>query len=261
MTNEIWFESAGARLHAVEVGRGLPVVFLHGGLADHRSALFRVGGLAPSLRVIAPDLRGSGRSVHGGALGWDQLADDLVALLAHLGLERTVIGGTSMGAGVALRFALRHPRRTLGLLLLSPMHQGDELGLTPAQEKAIRTMDQTGRAVLERGVGALLPLYEALPPPLRERAVEMARGFDPASVAATTRFLATSPQPFGALRDLAAITVPVLLVPGTDPEHPADVADRYARHLPKATLVEPTSPDLLAAIARFCTELGVPPEA
>lgn len=65
---EIWFESNdGVRLFAHEAGADGPaILFVHGGLADHRAALFRVGALATSHRLVLPDLRGSGRSIHAG---------------------------------------------------------------------------------------------------------------------------------------------------------------------------------------------------
>src|SRR5688572_15649936 len=84
---EIQFECDGTRLFAVETGQGPPVVFIHGGLADHRAALFRLAPLAATHRLITPDLRGSGRSHYGGELSWDRLADDLAALLTHLEIE------------------------------------------------------------------------------------------------------------------------------------------------------------------------------
>jgi len=48
------------------------------------------------------------------------MADDLIALTDHLQIERAVMGGTSMGAGVALNCALRYSQRVLGLILLRP---------------------------------------------------------------------------------------------------------------------------------------------
>jgi pimeloyl-ACP methyl ester carboxylesterase len=257
---ELWFESGGTRLYAVEVGEGRPIVFLHGGLADHRSALFRVGELSTSFRVLAPDLRAAGRSIHHGELSWEMLADDVAALLDHLGVERAVVGGTSMGTGVAVHFALRHPRRTAGLLLTQPMHRGEDRGLTEAQARAIREMNDAGRLVLEHGVEALLPLYETLPLPIRERAIDMMRGFDARSVAATTRFLASNVQPFATAHDLARIQAPALVVPGTDPEHPVEVAELYVRHLARATVVLSTSPELTARTAAFCASVALPSE-
>jgi pimeloyl-ACP methyl ester carboxylesterase len=252
---EVWFESGGTRLYAVEVGRGEPLVFLHGGLADHRSTLLRLGALATTHRVVAPDLRGSGRSIHSGALSWDQLADDVFALLEHLGCERAVIGGTSMGSAVALRFALRHPRETLGLVLISPVYPGHDRGLAEAAAAAMRAMDVAGQRALREGLAALHPLYERLPEPIRARAIEMMASFDPASVAATTRFLASGAQPIGSVEELASIAAPVLLVPGMDAEHPAELADLYARQLRRAVIVDATSPDVLERIREHCRDL------
>lgn len=237
---EVWFECAGTRLFAVERGAGTPVVFLHGGLADHRASLHRVGSLAAEHRLITPDLRGAGRSHHAGALDWDMLADDVAGLLDHLGLARAVIGGVSMGSGVALRFALRYPRRTRALLLLSPVYGGE--GLTPAQASAMARMDAVGQRARVEGIAAILPLFAGLPPAIREVALAMARGFDAASVAATTSFLATGGAPFTGLAELATLDMPVLVVPGTDPEHPAEVAERYAATIASARLVPPEAP-------------------
>lgn len=253
---EIWFESDGARLYAVALGSGHPLVLLHGGLGDHRAALLRLGSLAASYRILAPDLRGSGRSVHAGALSWDQLADDVCALLEHLEIEQAVIGGMSAGSAVALRFALRHPQRALGLILMAPVYAGQDRGLTEEQLAAFRAMEEAGQRALEQGVEALRPLYEQLPPPIRERAIEMMLGFDAASVAATTRFLASGVQPMGAAQDLAAIDAAALLVPGTDAEHPAEVCDLYARHLRHHVVADPESSDLVERIDGFCRDLA-----
>lgn len=252
-THDFHFESAGARLYAVERGRGEPLVFMHGGLADHRAALFRVGSLAAAHRLIAPDVRGAGRSHHAGDLSWEQLADDLAALLDHLGLERAVVGGVSAGSGVALAFARRHPRRLRALLLVSPVYLGRERGLNDAQRAAMRRMGDLGQRTATEGIAAIYPLFAPLPPALRDIALQMAAGFDPASVAATTRFLASGAQPFTDLGDLATITAPALVVPGTDPEHPADVAGQYARALPRATLIDPGA-DLLAPLATLLAD-------
>jgi pimeloyl-ACP methyl ester carboxylesterase len=253
--SELWFESDGTRLFAVEAGRGRPVVLLHGGLADHRAMSFRLSSLAATHRLLMPDLRGSGRSIHRGALSWDRLADDVAALLGQLGLERAVVGGISMGSGVALRFALRHPDRLQGLILLSPVYPGQDRALAEASNAAMRTLGEAGERVLEHGVEALRPLFEALPPPVRDVAVAMMRDFDAGSVAATTRFLASGAQPMASVSELEAIGVPVLLVPGTDPQHPAEIAELYARHLRQPVLVAPNEADLAESVARYCDAL------
>jgi pimeloyl-ACP methyl ester carboxylesterase len=252
---EVWFEADGARLFALDAGSGHPVVFVHGGLADHRAALFRVGPLAGTHRLLTPDLRGSGRSIHSGELSWDRLADDLVALLDHLGVERAVVGGTSMGSAVALRFALRHPRLLQGLILMSPLYPGADRPLSEAATVAMRTMAEAGERTLAHGVEALRPLFEPLPPPVRDVAIEMMLGLDAASVAATTRFLALNEQPMESARDLESIDVPVLILPGTDPQHPAEVATLYRENLRRAVVVEQTAPDMMKRLVEFCSGL------
>jgi pimeloyl-ACP methyl ester carboxylesterase len=249
---ELWVTAPGARLFAVELGAGPPVVLLHGGLADHGAVLSRFGALAGSCRLVAPDLRGSGRSHYQGELTWALLADDLTLLLDALGIERAVLGGMSMGSAVAVRFALRHPSRLRALVLMSPLYAGADRPLSEAASSAMRTMEQAGELALERGVEALRPLFDALPQPVRRRAVEMMLRFDPVSVAATTRFLARAEQPLRSASELASIDVPVMLLPGLDPQHPAEVAELYAQHLRDVSVVEQTSPQLLDELAKFC---------
>lgn len=243
---------AGIRHFIAEGGAGRPLIFLHGGLADHRAALIHVGAAAGRLRVIAPDLRGSGRSVDAGPLDWDRLADDVVALCDHLGLERAVIGGVSMGSGVALRVALRHPSRLGGLLLVWPAFAGATRGPTPAQRAACAMIAAAGERARIEGVDALRPLYEGLPAPLRERALALLADFDAASVAATCELLSMRTQPFAEEEELAAIDAPTAIVPGVDATHPAEVARLYARRIRGAQVLGGDPEGLADAVAAFC---------
>lgn len=245
---EVYFESAGTRLFAVEHGAGRPIVLLHGGLATHLTCQLLAAPLTDRFRVITPDLRGSGRSIDASELSWDRLADDVAALLRHLGLARAVIGGVSFGSGCAVRVALRHPALVDALVVLAPAFAGDEVGLTSEQHAAMAAMDAAGRRTLTDGIAALWPLFDTLPPELRERARAVAATYDPGSVAATTRFLASAAQPFASAADLAAITCPTLVVPGTDPYHPPAFAELYRRHLPRCIM---HTGDFASAIAEF----------
>lgn len=251
ITNELWFESSGSKLYAIEQGRGRPILALHGGLADHRASLAYAGPLAAEYRLITPDLRGAGQSKDIGPLSWDQLADDLAALLDHLGLARAVVAGTSAGSGVALRFGLRHTDRTAGLVLVAPLYPGSTRPLDEAPRAALVRMDQFAQLGMREGIAALHPLFEALPDAIRARALAMLESFDPASVAATTRLL-SSTQPFDALEQLGAIHVPTLVIPGRDPQHPPEIATLYARSIPSATMVEAQAEQVAAAIDDFC---------
>lgn len=250
---EHWFEHDGVRLFAAERGLedGAPIVLLHGGLANHLACWLYAEPLAARFRVITPDLRGAGGSHFAGALSWDALADDIAALVRHLGLPRVVIGGASFGAGAAVRFALRYPDLVAALLVLNPAYGGGELGLSPAQQAAMQAMDAAGRRAPAEGIDVMFPLFEALPAAIRERARRVVATFDPASVAATTAFMASGAQPFARGADLAAITAPALVVPGTDPTHPRAVADVFRAHLPICEASEVELPGYAATIEAF----------
>lgn len=180
------------------------------------------------------------------------LADGVAALLDHLGIERAIVGGTSMGSAVALRFALRHSQRLCGLILMSPVYPGADRPLAEPVRTALRAMADAAERAVEHGTDALRPLFEPLPPRVRDVALEMVRGFDPESLVAATRFLAQYEQPFGSVRELEAIDVPVMVLPGIDPQHPADVAALYAQHLRHVVVVEQNASDMVAKMAEFC---------
>lgn len=113
-------EVRGARLHYEDTGgAGLPLVLSHGFLMDCDMFEPQVRALGGTHRIITWDQRGNGRS--GPApepwTYWDS-AEDLAGLLDHLAVDRGVIGGMSQGGFISLRFALTHPGRTAGLVLI-----------------------------------------------------------------------------------------------------------------------------------------------
>jgi len=251
---EFWFEREGARLFAVEDGEGRAIVMLHGGMASHVASFPLIAPLASRYRVLAPDVRGNGKSWYGERLTFDQLADDVAALLDHIGADRAVVGGVSGGTGGALRFALRHPGRTAGLVLVQPVYAGEERGYTDAQRQTFAMMDAVASRALAEGVQVLRPLYAGLPPEIREKALAMVDGFDAASVVATSHFIASGAQPFTSAADLRSLSMPTLIVPGGDPLHPVEVADFYAENIPDRSVSVPAT-DVTAEIGAFCDRL------
>jgi haloacetate dehalogenase len=100
----------GIRQHYLDVGAGPPVVLLHGFPETSFAWRHQIPVLAEQFRVIAPDLRGYGETEKP-ASGYDKrtMANDLVALLRHLGISRIALIGHDRGARVATRFAKDHP--------------------------------------------------------------------------------------------------------------------------------------------------------
>ncbi len=116
----------GHRISFDEYGEGeRPIVLAHG-LLMNRHMFDRLG---PALarrgnRVICVDLLGHGRSDQPDDLrlySMPLFAEQVVALLDHLGLERAVVGGTSLGANVALELAVHHHERVEGLFIEMPV--------------------------------------------------------------------------------------------------------------------------------------------
>jgi pimeloyl-ACP methyl ester carboxylesterase len=249
---ESWADVADARLYVAEDGDGPALVMLHGGMADHRAAWPVVAPLAGRLRVVTPDQRGSGRSHCGRPLSFDLLADDLASVLDRLGLRHAIVGGISGGAGVALRFALRHPVRVLGLVLVRPVHAGSERGYSAQQAATFAAMDAVASRAVAEGVQVLRPLYASLPPGVRDKALAMIEDFDAASVVETSHFVASGAQPFAAAQELRMIATPTLLVRGDDPMHPGDVSDLYATSIPNCVVLSATTGDVSGSIGEFC---------
>ena len=100
----------GGRLYYEVAGEGPPVVLLHGGFGDRRMWDAQWAALARSFRVVRYDHRGFGRSP--APDGAYSPVGDLLRLLDHLGIQRAHLVGNSMGAGLALDFAVLQPERT-----------------------------------------------------------------------------------------------------------------------------------------------------
>ncbi|MGX1547070.1 alpha/beta fold hydrolase [Streptomyces adustus] len=118
-----WLEVRGIRLHVAEYGTGAPVLLLHG-FPQHWFAWHRVAVLsAAGRRLICPDLRGFGWSEQT-RQGYDidGLANDMLAVLDALGLDRVDLVGHDWGAHVGFRLCLRAPERFSGYLALNMAH-------------------------------------------------------------------------------------------------------------------------------------------
>ncbi|MEU8588993.1 alpha/beta fold hydrolase [Streptomyces sp. NPDC048664] len=99
-------------------GGGVPLVFVHGWTADRHRWDHQVAHFAAGRRVIRLDLRGHGESGGSGARTIQALAGDVLALLDHLGVDRFVLIGHSMGGMIAQTITLAHPERVERLVLV-----------------------------------------------------------------------------------------------------------------------------------------------
>ena len=110
----------GATIHYEEMGEGEPIVFIPGGRSDKEVMRPIAEMLAADYRCIIYDRRNCGASdviIEGEGSDQEIWADELKALIEHLGLGQAYLSGWSAGCRVSLLTAIRHPQAVKGLLL------------------------------------------------------------------------------------------------------------------------------------------------
>jgi len=118
-----YYDSDGVQIYFEEHGKGGPVVLVHGfaSRAEHNWGLMNwFTTLAPHYRVIALDCRGHGKSgkPHDpAAYGGETMGDDVIRLMDHLGIKRTLIMGYSMGGRIVTGLLMSHPERLRAAVL------------------------------------------------------------------------------------------------------------------------------------------------
>src|SRR2546428_7028877 len=116
----------GLNLYYEIHGSGEPLILLHGGVGASEMFGPILPPLAERRRVIAVHLQGHGRTADiDRPLRFELMAEDIAALLKHLGIEKADLVGYSLGGGVALRTAIQHPEVVRRLVLISTPFKRD----------------------------------------------------------------------------------------------------------------------------------------
>lgn len=226
----------GVSFHFEDRGSGLPLVLVHGFPVDCRMWEGQVAELSGQCRVIAPDLRGFGRSVATDPFTIDSLAEDLHALLVELDALPCVLGGYSMGGYVSLAFVAKYLTDLRELILVDTKAQAD----TPQQKESRLQM-----AELARTKGSDAIASEMVPRQLSEETPRRR----PAVAAALRRLMQECPpltieHGLLAMRDrpdrssiLSTVKVPSLIIVGdSDSITPISVAESMRRQIAGAKL-------------------------
>jgi pimeloyl-ACP methyl ester carboxylesterase len=209
----------------------------------------------PGIRLLCLDARAHGQTQPLGdpsALTFDVFGDDLVAFLDRLGLGQAVIGGISMGAGVALNVAVRYPERVAGLVLSRPAWLDGPMPPENVTRYAViarllRTLgaDEHRDQALRRALAELeasedyRDLMVSSPDTAQSLRGQLTNEQAVASVARLERL--PTDRPLADLRDAAAIRAPTLvLAHRQDPIHRFAFGEALARAIPGAALVELT---------------------
>ena len=239
--------AAGVTLAGEEMGKGHPVILLHGLTATRRYVLHGSRALARSgYRQISYDARGHGQSTPappGYGYGYEQLAADLREVIAaYAPQRRPVLCGHSMGCHTGVAHALEHAGEVGALVLAGPV----TLGL-PAGDEVLAGWDRLAAGLERGGVDGFMEAYQAdleTSPEWVETALRITRSRmelheHPKAVAEALREVPRS-LPFEGLAELESLDVPALVVAShddADPGHPYAIAEAWAESLPDARLI------------------------
>ncbi len=239
-------ERDGVRLAGQEAGAGPAVVLLHGLTATRRYVVMGSTALERSAhRVIAYDARGHGSSAPAREpedYGYEDLGRDLEAVLDHAGVQRAVLAGASMGAHTLLWLALNRPERVGGLVVITPAYDPE----TNDDPERLARWDALSEGLRAGGVEGFLAANgePQVPGRLRETVVRVMRQrlalHEHLDAVADALHVVPRSRPFGGVSELAAISVPTVVVASedeADPEHPRGVGEAYAAAIPGARLV------------------------
>src|SRR5688500_13479244 len=136
-------EVNATRLVYETAGAGPPVVLIHGFTLDHRMWDDQMPAFAERHRVVRYDLRGFGASAPFVPDEPYTHADDLRALMTHLGIGRAAVVGLSMGGWAALEFVLTYPESVSALVLVDSALRGYQYA--PSAAATIATIYRLGK--------------------------------------------------------------------------------------------------------------------
>ena len=221
-----------------DVGHGDCVVLIHGHPFDRTLWAPQLTALSHGFRVVAPDLRGFGRSpVTPHLVTMREYAADIEELLDGLGIERAAVVGLSMGGLVAMELAAFEPERYWAIALVATTMQPP----TP-QDRAARL--ERAAAVERDGMGVLVDYMHtgvygpACPPSVRARVDAMMFAAPPEGAAAALRGRAGRPdyRPLLAGLDLPALVCAGSADPWSDEAVTAEIVGSLRR--PEAVVID-----------------------
>lgn len=148
-------EVNGLELYHEVHGEGEPLILLHGGVGASEMFGANLPELAKARQVIAVHLQAHGHTADvDRPMTFEAMADDIAALISHLGFEQADVMGWSLGGSVALQTAIRHPERVRKLVLVSIPFKRD--GWYP---EVLAGMSQTSPETADMTQSPLYDLY------------------------------------------------------------------------------------------------------
>ncbi len=235
----------GVRLYREESGSGIPILFIHEFAGDHRSFDPQVRHFQDSYRCIVYDARGytpSDVPDDESAYSQERAVADAVTVLDAAGVDRAHVVGVSMGGFCALHLALRHPDR-----LLSAVVAGAGYGAQPERQESFRSeCESIAAAFRDEGTPAVAERYAVGParvqfqnknrPGWETFAAQLAEHDARGAELTMLGVQRLRPSLYDLRDELAAMTVPMLIVAGDEDEGCLEPDLMLKRTIPSAGL-------------------------
>jgi len=223
-------------LSCFDAGEGQVLLFVHGFPLDYTMWSAQLDYFQRGYRVIAPDLRGFGKS--GGAgdlLTMEQFADDLNSLLNVLEIDEPItLCGLSMGGYIAWQFALKYTERLARLILCDTKAAADSQEVQMNREVVASQVLEEGTQFLVEGM--IEKLFAAMTgqthPEIIKQIRDIIKNSSPLAVAGASRGMG---QRIDVQSHLTEIDIPALVLCGSeDAITPPEEMEKFSRKMPKA---------------------------
>jgi pimeloyl-ACP methyl ester carboxylesterase len=242
-----YVRATDAEIYYEEVGRGEPLLLIMGFGGTHHAWMAQLPMFRRRYRAITYDSRGLGRSRDSGEpYRFVTLANDAVAILDHLGVDRSHVLGYSLGGAVAQEVAINSPDRVAKLVLGATLSQGRRAELTPEMRRALdialdADLDTVVADIGQLDLSRLMPLIVRRSfenPFARWWLSTMSRRVSTVISDAGLRRQAIAAAEIDTLDRLHLVRAPTLVITGTrDRLVPPRFSEEIAERIPDARLV------------------------
>ncbi|MGC8228867.1 2-succinyl-6-hydroxy-2,4-cyclohexadiene-1-carboxylate synthase [Pseudobacillus badius] len=234
------------RYHVEINGEGAPLLLLHGFTGSSETWKETMKHLKESYQCMAVDIIGHGKSscpADRREYNIELVAEDMKTIMAELGHSRFHVLGYSMGGRLALTIAVLFPALVQSLLLESASP-----GLKTAEERRARQQsdEELAERIEQEGIEAFVQYWQDIPlfatqkklPPQKQEAIRLERlRNSPAGLSGSLRGMGTGVQPSW-WETLPKLSMPVLIMTGTEDQKFARIASEMAQLLPKSVWKE-----------------------